>query len=151
MALQVPKPKGLGFTCYFWFFQREMLTLMGAETAPTLYLVQLAVELLGELNTPAMQAAWQHVLDRHPALRAIPVTHYGLLLQAVCNQVALPWLHQDLTHMEAPQQQAQVARLLGRDRQRGFRPIAAPLPRVSIIQTGAARQLLVFTSHHFRE
>ena len=73
------------------------------------HVVQLAYQLHGAVDAPALRRAWQSVLDRHPALRAAFLwERREKPLQVVRRGVELPWVEEDWRGMEPG---AQAARL----------------------------------------
>ncbi|MEU5092044.1 non-ribosomal peptide synthase/polyketide synthase [Streptomyces sp. NPDC021356] len=111
--------------------------------APDVYTVQVAVELLGRLDTSALKAAAAALLTRHDALRAGFWTE-GLSrpVQIVHADVPLNW-----QQTEAADAQALQDRLV-RERERRFDLTAPPLVRFLLARTGTDRAVLALTVHH---
>lgn len=113
------------------------------------YVDQLGYELDGELDARAFIAAWQAVVDRHPALRA------GFLrsalsqpVQVTARSAPLPWTVLDLSALEDGAQadawQAHCARAVDD----GFDLAAPPLMRLTLARLGPRRHALAWTHHH---
>ncbi|MEU5417577.1 amino acid adenylation domain-containing protein, partial [Streptomyces clavifer] len=111
------------------------------------YTVQIAVDLTGELDAPALREAARALLARHPQLRAA-VHHAGLRrpVFAIPGDVPLPWDERDLTREDAPEAAARA--LLDADRGRRFDLPRPPLVRFTLLRLGADRYRFVITKHH---
>ncbi|MFC5288277.1 amino acid adenylation domain-containing protein [Actinokineospora guangxiensis] len=106
------------------------------------YTTQLVLSLSGEIDGPALRAAAQRLLDRHPNLRAcFPALSTGRTVQVVPERVEVPWRELDLAGAEAD---AAIAA----DRAVRFDPAVAPLVRFLLIRRGHGRATLVMTNHH---
>ncbi|WP_307674373.1 non-ribosomal peptide synthase/polyketide synthase [Streptomyces sp. V4I2] len=111
--------------------------------APDVYTVQVAVELLGRLDVPALKSAAAALLTRHDALRAGFRTE-GLSrpVQVVHADVPLNW-----QETEAVGEESLHDRLL-LERERPFDLAAPPLVRFLLARTGTERAVLALTVHH---
>ncbi|WP_157529166.1 non-ribosomal peptide synthetase, partial [Nocardia sp. NRRL S-836] len=110
------------------------------------YWTQDVRELTGELDVDAMRAAWQLVLDRHPALRTAFVwTGVREPLQVVVGDVEVPFSVHDWTSVADPA--AAVEQLLAEDRARGCDLATAPLLRVHVAR-GRDRHWVLLAFHH---
>ncbi|TVT18530.1 non-ribosomal peptide synthetase, partial [Amycolatopsis rhizosphaerae] len=113
------------------------------------YVEQLSSELAGPLDEPALRAAWQLVIDRHPVLRTS--FHWNGLaspVQVVHHGVTPSWERRDWRGLSTEEQRAELARLMREDRARGFDLERAPLLRFHLIRLGDALHRFVFTNHH---
>ncbi|WP_268250380.1 non-ribosomal peptide synthetase [Lentzea cavernae] len=108
------------------------------------YWTQDVRELTGELDVEAMRAAWQLVLDRHPALRTGFVWS-GEPLQVVVDGVRVPFEVRDWTSVTDPD--AAVDALLAEDRARGCDLAVAPLLRI-VVARGRDRHWILLAFHH---
>jgi non-ribosomal peptide synthase protein (TIGR01720 family) len=108
--------------------------------------VQFVVELAGPLDRAALRTACGRLLDRHPALRAGFVQLGGLSVQAVPEDVPLPWREADLSG--ATDQEEQLAALLTDERLRRFELDRPPLVRFVLVGRPEQRTALVVTAHH---
>ncbi|MBA8928840.1 amino acid adenylation domain-containing protein/non-ribosomal peptide synthase protein (TIGR01720 family) [Kutzneria viridogrisea] len=118
------------------------------EQGLDVYLVQLYVDLQGNLDVTALQAAAQALLRRHANLRA-SFTYDGLdrPVQVVLREVPLSWTEHDLSAMDEREQQAELDQITNADRVRRFDIGAAPLIRFTLIRLGD-RYRFVVTNHH---
>ncbi|MCP2242216.1 non-ribosomal peptide synthase domain TIGR01720/amino acid adenylation domain-containing protein [Lentzea aerocolonigenes] len=110
------------------------------------YWTQDVRELTGELDVDAVRAAWQLVLDRHPALRTGFVwegVHEPL--EVVFGDVDVPFEVHDwsaVTDVDAA-----IEELLAQDRARGCDLSSAPLLRVHLAR-GRDRHWILLAFHH---
>ena len=129
--------------------QAGMLFHCLAAPGDSVYLEQYLAQLDGELDVPAFQRAWSHVVSRHPALRASFVWE-GLKepLQAVRCQVTLPWDVVDWSDRPAEAHSKALTELLRQDRARPFVLTQAPLMRLTLVRFAPDRHALLWSFHH---
>ncbi|PSL51823.1 non-ribosomal peptide synthase protein (TIGR01720 family)/amino acid adenylation domain-containing protein [Saccharothrix carnea] len=111
------------------------------------YTVQMATELTGPVDVPALRAAADALLRRHANLR-VGFRHKGLdrPVQVVRREVRAPWRELDLTGAADPE--ADYAGLVDEERARRFDMARAPLLRfVLVVLPGQVHRLLL-TMHH---
>ncbi|MEU5843665.1 non-ribosomal peptide synthase/polyketide synthase [Rhodococcus sp. NPDC047139] len=117
-----------------------------AGDRPDAYIVQLVLDLRGEVDPGRMRRALQLLLDRHPALRAaFPATGDGHV-QVIPTHVEVPFTVADTGDDPDPDDAA--AQLLALDRRTRFDTETAPLLRATVVHTGPGRHLLALTNHH---
>ena len=129
--------------------QQGMLFHILAAPKSGIYIGQYTFKLRGKLQPKVLQTAWQHVLNRHPALRTIFLWQ-GLNepLQVVRQEVELSWDTQDWQAL-SPKQQAQSSqKLLLSERHQGFKLDQAPLMRMTLIRLGEESYQLIWNCHH---
>ncbi|QEU77651.1 non-ribosomal peptide synthetase [Streptomyces subrutilus] len=113
------------------------------------YAVQDTVELAGDVDAEALRVSVQHLLDRHPLLRAGFAQHPdGRIVQLVGARAELPWTRTDLAHLDPAGQAAAVEEAAAAERAAGFDLGRPPLLRAALLRLGADRSLLVLTLHH---
>ncbi|MEV5934742.1 non-ribosomal peptide synthase/polyketide synthase [Streptomyces sp. NPDC052079] len=113
------------------------------QDAPDVYTVQVAVELLGALDVPALKAAAAALLARHDALRAgFPTEGLSRPVQLIHADVPLNW-----QETEAAGEEALNGQLAG-ERERRFDLDRPPLVRFLLARTGTERAVLALTVHH---
>jgi amino acid adenylation domain-containing protein/non-ribosomal peptide synthase protein (TIGR01720 family) len=129
--------------------QEGMLFHTVAAPESGVYVAQLTYGLHGALDPAALRRAWQHALDRHPALRTGFLWDQAALpLQVVCAGAQLPWEEHDWRALPEAEREARLDALLERDRARGFDLAAPPLMRVTLVRTGDDRWEVVWSHHH---
>ncbi|AUY52501.1 non-ribosomal peptide synthetase, partial [Streptomyces sp. CB01881] len=129
--------------------QQGMLfhTLYAPESS--VYRVQLTVRLEGPLDTKALRAAWEQLVERHTALRTtFHRTSQGQLVQVVHRTVPLPWTELDWHGPAEEELSARLADLEDRERGTAFDLAGAPLLRVVLVRVADEAYQLVWTMHH---
>ena len=112
------------------------------------YLTQYTCLLRG-LDLGLFTAAWQRVIDRHPALRTAFVWRSTAKpMQVVGRSVELPLEERDWRHLTAEQREVELEAYLAADRSRGFEPNRAPLTRLAAMRIGTGAYRLVWSFHH---
>lgn len=105
--------------------------------------------LSGELNVPALRAAWQLITTRHAMLRTAFVSE-GLArpMQVALSDIELPFVVHDVRDVPPSVRAARVQELLDADRARGFALDRAPLMRITLIRLSETEFELVWSNHH---
>ncbi|TQM25439.1 non-ribosomal peptide synthase protein (TIGR01720 family)/amino acid adenylation domain-containing protein [Nocardia bhagyanarayanae] len=107
------------------------------------YIIQLAAELTGDLDTNRLRGAAQTILDRHANLRSAFVTAAdGTPVQLVVDDLDMPWRIVDRVA------DADLPGLLAAEQRTEFDPAVAPLLRFTLYRTDSGRNHLVLTGHH---
>ncbi|MDV7266650.1 non-ribosomal peptide synthase/polyketide synthase, partial [Rhodococcus oxybenzonivorans] len=120
-----------------------------SDAAVDPYLVQLTLELRGQVDADRIRRAGQALLDRHPNLRAAFVhDSAGASAQIIQNGVVLPWSEFDLSDLEPAETERDYDRILERDRAVKFDMSQAPLLRLALIRLTDQDYRLVLTNHH---
>jgi len=135
-----------------FFFHRALDAADGGDV----YLIQEVLHLVagagpgrGGIDTAALRAAAQDLLDRHPQLRAgFTQLGDGRIVQAVAARVDLPWAEVDLSSLPAAEQQERLDALLDTDRAARFDLARPPLLRMTLVHLGDGRARLVLTFQH---
>ncbi|WP_130618209.1 non-ribosomal peptide synthetase [Dyella amyloliquefaciens] len=127
--------------------QREVWLASTLEPQASLaYNESATLRLHGELNTAALQAALQQLMDRHEALRAT----FGKDGSELCiaAQQSLVCLVRDLSWLGPDEQQADIDATLAHVVTEPFDLETGPLVRTELLRLSDAEHLLVFTAHH---
>ncbi|MDW6064983.1 condensation domain-containing protein [Streptomyces sp. FXJ1.4098] len=119
------------------------------DTAHDDYMVRFGLDLAGDVDAARLRTATEGLFARHPGLRACFVRE-GLAepVQVIPAQVALPWREHDLSRLDGPAREAELARLLDADSGRRLPVDTAPLARCMLLRLGADSHRLILTSHH---
>jgi len=113
------------------------------------YVAQLGFGLDGDIDVAAFERAWQHVVDRHPALRtAFYWEGVEKPLQVVHRKVKLPVERYDWSNLPEDEQERRLENWLDEDRKRDFQFSQPPLMRLSLIRRSADGWQFVWTCHH---
>ncbi|MER5784937.1 amino acid adenylation domain-containing protein [Streptomyces mobaraensis] len=113
------------------------------------YHVQTRLDLEGPLDATALRAAFDRLLDLHPALRAgFSHDSSGRGRQTVARRVPVRWREEDLTGLAPAGREAALADLTAADRARPFDLGRPPLLRAVLVRLGPARHRLLLSYHH---
>ncbi|HEY6788907.1 MAG TPA: amino acid adenylation domain-containing protein, partial [Trebonia sp.] len=109
------------------------------------YVVQVRLDLDGEVDAARLQSAARALVERHPQLAVVVVTD-GLdrPVQVVRPGVPAPWRELDLSGEPDARAEAE----LHADAHHGFDFSARPLLRFLLVRRGDGRHVLALTSHH---
>jgi surfactin family lipopeptide synthetase C len=102
-----------------------------------------------DLNIPAFQQAWDHVVARHPSLRTS--FHWDgseTPVQYVHASVDLPFYVEDWRDLPSSEQHGRLEAYLRSDRKRGFTLTEPPLMRLAVFRIGESHYQCVWTAHH---
>ncbi|MEV7168496.1 amino acid adenylation domain-containing protein [Streptomyces sp. NPDC093224] len=119
------------------------------DRALDVYLMQNFVELLHEVDAPALREAFEALLRRHPNLRS-GFRHEGLPqpVQVVPDTWELPWRELDWSDLDRDGQEAALREFSLADAGERFDLGAPPLVRVTLVRMAADRWILCVTQHH---
>ncbi|MCK7622569.1 non-ribosomal peptide synthase/polyketide synthase [Streptomyces sp. RS10V-4] len=113
------------------------------------YFQQLTFVLDGVPDPAVLAAAWQHVTDRTPVLRArVAWQDVPEPLMVVEQDVAVPITHLDWRALPPEDREARLRDLLDRDRRRGIDLATAPLQRLALVRLSATEVRVVWSFHH---
>ena len=122
-------------------------SLLSEDTDP--YCVQQCYRIDGDVDIPALKAAWQYLAQRHAVLRtAFAFKAQREPLQVVKREVTFNFELLDWTHISEQTLPSSLDEFLTADRERGFDLSKAPLMRIQLIRTAANAHYLVKTYHH---
>ncbi|PBC40539.1 hypothetical protein CJ178_01975 [Rhodococcus sp. ACPA4] len=120
-----------------------------SEESIDAYVVQLTVELRGEVDSERLRQAGQVVLDRYPNLRTAFVSDLEPgPVQVVQEHLTVVWSEMDLSELDEEARRLELDRVMAADRARRFDPTRAPLLRWLLMTTGPQSYRLVMTNHH---
>ncbi|GAB7034767.1 amino acid adenylation domain-containing protein [Streptomyces sp. NPDC021749] len=131
-------------------FQRGLLfqaQLRG--DGPDLYTLQITADLIGPLDTAALERSLAALLDRHPHLAAgFRYRDAGDPVAVLREGVTVPLTRADCRTLSAEERAAELARLAAADRERHFDLAHPPLMRWTLARLDDRRHRLIWTLHH---
>jgi len=129
--------------------QEGMLFHHLAAPQDSVFVEQLVFTIDSELNTEALEQAWQKVIDRHDIFRTC-FAYEGLdkPVQIVRKRVNLPWTLHDWRGQTQTTQAQRLEQWLDQDHRQGFDLTQAPAVRLNLIQTGDRSYHLIWSFHH---
>ncbi|XXX99931.1 non-ribosomal peptide synthase/polyketide synthase [Sorangium sp. So ce204] len=129
--------------------QQGLLLHTLLEPGSGIYLMQDHYRLSSGIDPEAFIAAWERVIERHPALRASFVWQFeGKMLQIIHRAVTSPVLYLDWRELSGEEQERRLHELLQEERRRGFDLSRAPLLCIRLIRTGETTYNFVNSYHH---
>ncbi|MEO3755190.1 amino acid adenylation domain-containing protein [Streptomyces sp. B6B3] len=123
----------------------SMVTGQGVDA----YAAQLRLDLEGPLDPATLRRAADHLLLRHPALRAA-FRHEETTgpVQVICEGLTAPWAERDLSAVPPRDREVEAARLAAEEHGRRFDMTAPPLVRFLLLRLADGRHRLLVTAHH---
>ncbi|WP_432124771.1 amino acid adenylation domain-containing protein [Streptomyces sp. C10-9-1] len=113
------------------------------------YTAQAPLRLQGALSPAVLRAALDGAVARHDALRvSFTLLGSGRLVQAVHEDVRVPWREVDLSGTGERERRERLAALLDEERHRRFDLAQPPLLRATLVRLGEDDHLLVVSHHH---
>ncbi|WP_327745262.1 non-ribosomal peptide synthase/polyketide synthase [Streptomyces europaeiscabiei] len=119
------------------------------ESVADVYNVQVAVDLVGEVDVERLRVAAGVLLERFANVRvAFRFREVSRPVQVVVGEVPLEWSVVDLSDGDVGWVEGECARVLEEDRARRFDLGVPPLVRFMLVRLGAGRFRFVVTYHH---
>ena len=129
--------------------QEGMLFHSLADAGSGVYVKQVTYALKGELNTHALERAWQDAVDRFAILRTFFVWEdLKNPVQVVQSNVKATLHREDWSNLPLAEAERRLHEYAEADRVRGFDISQPPLMRMSLIVLGKENYRLVWTWHH---
>lgn len=127
----------------------QLFYALQADQGSAAYAMPVIFNLEGTLDSQALRAAIQALLQRHANLRASFV-HQGLNepVQVIPRTVPLPWQEIDLSGLDNATREVAYQRFLQENCSRRFNPTQPPLLRFSLVRLTSNQSRLVFICHH---
>ncbi|WP_437975236.1 non-ribosomal peptide synthase/polyketide synthase [Sorangium sp. So ce295] len=129
--------------------QQGMLLHTLLERGSGIYLMQDRYQLTEPIDPEAFVAAWERVIERHPALRASFVWQLeGKMLQVIHRAVPAPVQYLDWSAFGPEEQERRVQELLREEREHGHDLGKAPLVRIRLVRLADEDFCFVHSYHH---
>jgi len=111
--------------------------------------IQVTCNIRGKVNLTAFKKAWQHVVERHPILRAsFEWDELDDPVQIAHRRVETPIDYLDWGAITTQEQKSRFEVLIQADRWRGIDLSHPPLMRLSLIRLGDELYRLIWSHHH---
>lgn len=124
--------------------QRSLWFLHQTAPGSTAYHLALAMRLLSPVDSAALRAAFQGILDRHAMLRTTYCMAAGVPFQRIHETMPLCWAEVDAAGLD----DERLHQLIVRDHRRPIDLERGPLMRVTLYRRTASRAVLLVTIHH---
>lgn len=130
------------------FAQQRLWFLDQFEPASFVYNLMTVVSLRGRLDVSALQKAFDHLVDRHEALRTTFDLRNGQPVQIISGHQSIPFRQIEITHLPEAEQQDHLRHLLLQQTLQPFDLKKGPLLRISLIRMAADNHVLMIAMHH---
>jgi len=124
--------------------QRALWFLQQFEPENVAYNISTAMRVLASLNIPALQGAFQKLVDRHPSLRTVFISVDGEPMQQSLPRVDFRLQEFDATGWT----EAELTEFLVKEARRPFELEKGPLFRISVVSRSASEHVLLMVFHH---
>jgi amino acid adenylation domain-containing protein len=130
------------------FAQERLWFLEQLEPGIPVYNLCRASRIIGELNTPALEASLNELVRRHEVLRSAIRMVKGRPMQIVQRPFKLKLSIRDLQRMPDVVRQSEIGRRIQEAGERSFDFAAGKLLRSELIRVSEDEHILIFASHH---
>lgn len=124
--------------------QRALWFLHQLAAESPAYNIVSAVRLRAELDIPALQRAFQRLVERHPSLRTTFIATHGEPIQRVHDHIDVRFQKEDVSTWS----EASLNDRLVEEGHRPFNLERGPLMRVSLFTQSAQEHILLLAIHH---
>ncbi|OTA15175.1 Amino acid adenylation [Xenorhabdus vietnamensis] len=134
-----------------WTQQRLWFLAQLDPAAQTAYHMSVGLNLQGELNLNALQAALDRIVARHEILRTTIVTVEDEAQQTISNTVCgFPLIQEDFSQLssELSEQQAAIEKVAHLEANHPFDFANGPLARGRLLKLAEDQHILLLTQHH---
>ena len=128
--------------------QNRLWFLWQLDPQSSAYTIPGALRLRGELDETALRQSFEHLIERHEALRTRFYEHDGQALQRVEPSQAFELQCIDLSHLPASEREARAAQIREDKARTAFDLQHDPLLAVSLVRLDAQEHQLLVTLHH---
>jgi amino acid adenylation domain-containing protein len=114
-----------------------------------IYVEQIMGRLIGLLDVPAFERAWQMIVAHHQILRtSFFWEDLAQPTQVVHGNASLPFIQHDWRNLSPPEQQSRLESLIQADRAAGFDFSKPPLMRIILVRLTDSSYQFIWSSHH---
>jgi amino acid adenylation domain-containing protein len=130
------------------FSQQRLWFLAELEPGSAAYNIPGAVRLTGVLQVEALRQSLEEIERRHESLRTTFASHGGRPRQVIAPPKPFKLAVEDVTPLEAGEQEAEVRRVAEEEALRPFDLERGPLWRAVLVRVGPEEHVLFVTLHH---
>ncbi|MBA3947366.1 MAG: amino acid adenylation domain-containing protein, partial [Herpetosiphonaceae bacterium] len=130
------------------FAQERLWFLDQWEPGNTAYNIPFALRLIGRLNVPALQYAFDAIIERHEALRTTFVAIDGRPIQVITPAFHLPLPVVDLQHLEPEVRETETQQAAVAAAQISFDLARGPLIQITLVRLAEREHIFLLTMHH---
>ncbi len=141
-------PRARGDAVPLSYAQQRLWLVEQMQPGTPAYNVLLTLRLRGALDAPALERALDALRARHESLRTTFEVRGDEAVQVVHPPAPAPLEVVDLSPLAADAAEAEAARQVGRDANRGFDLRTGPVVRARLLRLGAQEHVLQVVMHH---
>jgi amino acid adenylation domain-containing protein/non-ribosomal peptide synthase protein (TIGR01720 family) len=130
------------------FAQERLWFLDQLQPGLPIYILPVALRLVGPLAADALERSFGEVVRRHEALRTRFPGREGRAVQSIAPPAPFPLARIDLSGLAGEARQAESMRLIAEESRRPFDLARDPLLRAALLRLGAGEHVLLATIHH---
>jgi amino acid adenylation domain-containing protein len=130
------------------FAQRRMWVLWKMDADSGAYNLSSAVRLTGRLDLDALNATFDALLQRHPALRTTFTQNDSEVFQSIRDDAHIALVEEDFSAVEKGQRDTRVRQYLEHAAHAPFDLEQGPLLRAHLLNLGGEERVLLLTMHH---
>ncbi|MFY0568156.1 non-ribosomal peptide synthase/polyketide synthase [Archangium lansingense] len=130
------------------FAQQRLWFLDQLEPGSSVYNIPYALRLSGQLDTGALQRAFQELVHRHESLRTTFASRDGQPIQLIAPSLPIPLDVLDLSNEPATERESRAQHLAQQEAQRPFDLANGPLLRASLLRLASDEHVLMLVMHH---
>ena len=130
------------------YAQQRLWFLDQLQPGTALYNIPTAVRMRGKLDIPTFQRSVDALVQRHETIRTRFESDAGQPVQIISEELEVPMLIIDLSHLPEPEREAEALRLA---REEALRPLnleTGPLFCVTLIRLRQEEHIALLTMHH---
>ncbi len=130
------------------FPQQRLWFIDQLDTGSSLYNINKALRLRGQLDAARLNRAVQSIAARHEILRTSFVADDGRPVQVIAPAIEIPFQIVDLTTLAASDRQTELERRIKEETEKPFDLSKGPLLRLHLFRLAADEHLLLLSIHH---
>lgn len=130
------------------FPQQRLWFVDQLQTGSSLYNINKALRLRGQLDAARLNRAVQSIAARHEILRTTFVEHDGQPVQLIVPAIDIPFHVADLTSVATATRAAELDRLIKAETEKAFDLSRGPLLRITLFRLADDEHVLLLAIHH---
>ncbi|SDT39739.1 non-ribosomal peptide synthase domain TIGR01720/amino acid adenylation domain-containing protein [Pseudomonas asplenii] len=130
------------------YAQQRLLFLWQLDPASAAYNMAAGLRLRGQLDEPALQRAFEHIVERHEVLRTVFQVDAEQPYQRILDNLSVPLFRLDLSACSAEVREVELAERVQAFTGQAFDLVNGPLLRAKLIRLAADEWVLVVSMHH---
>ncbi len=113
------------------------------------YFMQISFDIVGQLDAAILKETWEYLFERHDILRTVFIyKKVDVPLQVVLKKVHPPCRWADVSSLSPEEQTAEIEKIKGEDRRKGFELSKEVLMRMTVVKCGTGKNVVIWSYHH---